>query len=61
MSDDHIPDRKPSYRMAVGANTTENQATTVSFQNAAKRSIDHVAVFESDDGLGESGSKGKKI
>lgn len=57
MSGDHIPDRKPSYRKAVGANTTENQATTVSFQNAAKRSIE----FESDDGFGESGSKGKKI
>ncbi len=60
MSDEHIPERKPSYRKAVGANTTGNQAKTVSFQNDSRTSGDPVVVFDSDGGLNDSGS-GKKI
>ncbi len=60
MSDEHIPERKPSYRKAVGANATEKQAKNVSFQNDSKTSGDPVVVFDSDGGLNDSGT-GKKI
>ena len=61
MSNEQIPDRKPSYRKAVGANTTKNQAKNSSFQNDAITSSDPVvARINSDVELNGSGS-GKKI
>ncbi|KAL9956682.1 hypothetical protein ACROYT_G038199 [Oculina patagonica] len=57
MSDEHIPERKPSYRKAVGANATEKQAKNVSFQNDSKTSGDPVVVFDSDGGLNDSGTE----
>lgn len=55
-SNDHIPERKPSYRKAVDANTTENQVKTVSFEKASHP----VVVFNSDNEISNS-VKGKKI
>lgn len=61
MANEQIPERKPSYRKAVGANTTENQAKTAHFHNATLTSSDPVVVFTSDDGLNSSGSGKNKI
>lgn len=56
----YIPERKPSYRKAVGANTTENQAKTVSFEKAATTLSAPVVVFNSDNEINDSVA-GKKI
>ena len=57
MANDQIPERKPSYRKAVGANTTESQTKATHFHNATITSCDPVVEFTSDDdGLNSSGS-----
>jgi len=54
---DQIPERKPSYRRAVGANTTESQTKAAHFHNASITSRDPVVEFNSSyDGLTSSDS-----
>ena len=57
MANDQIPERKPSYRKAVGVNTTESQTKASHFHNSAITSSDPVVDFISDDdGLNRSGT-----
>ena len=57
MANDQLPERKPSYRKAVGANTTESQTTAAHFHNATITSSDPVVEFTLDDD--ELNSSGK--
>lgn len=63
MANDHIPERKASYRKAIGAvNKTESQTKAAHFQNAtitSTSSDDPVVEFSTGDGLSSFGS-GKK-
>lgn len=62
MANDQIPERKPSYKKAVGANTTGSQTKDAHFHNATITSSDPIVEFISDDdGLDSSGSGKKKI
>ena len=62
MANDQIPERKASYRKAVGANTTENQTKAAHFHNATITSSDNPVVeFSSDDGLNSFGSGKKRL
>lgn len=57
MANDQIPERKPSYRKAVGANTRGSQTKAAQFHNATITSSDPIVEFISDDdGLDSSGS-----
>ena len=60
MANDEIPERKASYRKAVGADTTKSQMKAAHLNNATVTfSDDPVVQFSSDDGLSSFGS-GKK-
>lgn len=63
MANDHISERKASYRKAIGAvNKTESQTKAAHFQNAtitSTSSDDPVVEFSTGDGLSSFGS-GKK-
>lgn len=63
MANDHISERKASYRKAIGAvNKTESQTKAAHFQNAtitSTSSDDPVVEFSTGDGLSTFGS-GKK-
>ena len=59
MTNDQIPERKPSYRKAVAANTSESQTKTAHFHNATITSSDPVVEFTSDDDGVNSSVSGK--
>ena len=62
MANDQIPERKASYRKAVGAKTTESQTKAAHFHNdSITSSDDPVVEFSSDDGHYSFGSGKKRL